>query len=133
MSASLALGAAVLAVLRADATLAAALGGRIWDAAPRDPGFPHLVLDDVTSRDRSGLDAALEETRLALRIASREGGRAEAARLAERVETVLAVVALAPVGRRVVLLRRESSETRILRDRRTAEAVVRLVALTEPT
>lgn len=132
MSASLALGAAVLAALRADPTLAAALGTRIWDAAPRDPGFPHLVLDEVVSRDRSGLDASLEDNRLTLKIASRVGGRAEAARLAEQVETVLAGASLAPVGHRVVLMRRETTDTRILRDRRTAEAVVRLVALTEP-
>ena len=132
MTAAHGLLAATLARLRADPTLAADLGPRLWDAAPRDPAFPHLVVDETTTRDRSGLDAALEETRLTLRIFSRSGGRAEVARIAERVETVLEATPPEPVGRRLVLLRREASETRIARDRVTAEAVVRLVALTEP-
>lgn len=133
MTAALALGAAVLAALRADPTLAADLGGRIWDVAPRDPAFPHLVVDDATCRDRSGVDAELEEARLTLRVSSRDGGRAEAARLVERAETVLAAAVLAPAGRRVVLWRRDTTDVRTTRDRRTHEAVVRFVALTEPT
>ncbi|NLH81863.1 MAG: DUF3168 domain-containing protein [Phyllobacteriaceae bacterium] len=132
MSASRSLVAAVLAALRGDAALVAVLADRLWDGAPRDPGFPHLVVDEAVARDRSGLDAELEEVRLTLKIFSRAGGTAEAGRLAERVETVLAAAALAPVGVRVVLLRREASETRLARDRRTAEATLRLVALTEP-
>lgn len=132
MTAALALTTTVLAALRADTILIATLGDRIWDAAPRDPGFPHLVVDETASRDRSGVDASLEETRLTLKIFSRAGGRAEAARLAERVETVLTGATLAPTGRRVVLVRRDATETRILRDRLTTEAAIRLVALTEP-
>lgn len=132
MSAARALAASLLALLRADATLAAGLGTRIWDAAPRDPDFPHLVLDEVVARDRSGQDTMLEEIRLTLRLFSRGGGRVEVAGLAERVETVIAGAILAPAGVRVVLLRREATEIRPLRDRVTTEAVLRLVALTEP-
>lgn len=132
MSAARSLVAAVLVALRGDPALVAGLGSRIWDGAPRDPGFPHLVVDEAVARDRSGLDAELEEIRLTLKIFSRAGGTAEAGRLAERVETVLAATALAPAGVRIVLLRREASETRLGRDRRTAEATLRLVALTEP-
>ncbi len=132
MSAARSLVAAVLAALRGDAALVAALAPRIWDAAPRDPGFPHLVVEEAVARDRSGLDADLEEVRVTLKIFSRTGGTAEAGRLAERVEAVLADAALEPIGVRVVLLRREATETRLLRDRTTAEATLRLVALTEP-
>lgn len=132
MSAAQSLVTAILAVLRADATLAADLGSRIHDAAPRDPVFPHLVVADVTVRDRSGVDATLEEVRAKLEIFSRAGGRAEAARIAERVETVLLAANLAPAGRRVALLRRDATETVLLRDRVTARAVVRFVALLEP-
>lgn len=132
MSAARALTAAVLALLRVDADLAAGLGGAIFDAAPRDPGFPHLVVEEAVARDRSGLDAPLEEIRLTLKIFSRSGGRAEVAGLAERVETVLDDADLALDGARLVLLRREATETRLLRDRRTAEATLRFVALIEP-
>jgi hypothetical protein len=132
MSIARSLSAAVLAALRGDGDLVTDLGGRLWDGPPRDPAFPHLVLDEIVCRDRSGLDAPLEEARLTLRIFARDGGRAEAARLAERVETVLAAAALAPDGARVVLLRREASEARTGRDRRTAEATLRFVALIEP-
>lgn len=40
MTAAHGLLAATLARLRADPTLAADLGPRVWDAAPRDPAFP---------------------------------------------------------------------------------------------
>lgn len=131
MTAARALVEVVLAALRADPALAADLGGRIWDAAPRDPDFPHLVVEETTARDRSGLDAPLEEIRLTLKIFSRAGGRAEAAGLAERAEAALAAPPPTLDGARLVLLRREATETRIQRDRRTAEAALRLVALIE--
>lgn len=132
MSTAAALTDAVLAALRADPDLVAGLSGRIWETAPRDPAFPHLVLDEVICRDRSGLDADLEEARFALRIFARDGGRAQAAAIGERVEAILLAAALAPVGTRLVLLRRDASENRLARDRRTAEAAVRFVALIEP-
>lgn len=132
MTAARALVRAVLAALRADADLATALGDAIFDAAPRDPAFPHLVVEETVARDRSGLDAPLDEIRLTLKLFSRAGGTAEAGRLAERVESVLAAADLRPDPWRVALWRREASETRLLRDRRTAEATLRFVALTEP-
>lgn len=132
MSAALALSSAVLVALRADPVLLTGLGGAIFDAAPRDPAFPHLVVEEAIVRDRSGLDAPLEEIRLTLKIFSRSGGRAEVGRLAERAESVLDAASLAPDGMRVVLFRREATETRLLRDRRTAEATLRLVVLAEP-
>lgn len=132
MSAAQSLVTSLLAALRADTALAADLGSRIHDAAPRDPVFPHLVVADVTVRDRSGVDAALEEARATLEVFSRAGGRAEAARIAEQVETVLLAAVLSPAGRRVALLRREATETTILRDRVTARAALRFVALLEP-
>lgn len=132
-SASLALQTAVLARLVADPDLAAsALDGRIWDAAPRDPGFPHLVVDEAVSRDRSGLDAPLAEHRLTLRVFSRKGGRREALTLAGRIEAALEAADLALDGHRLVLIRRDATEVRLLKDRLTAEAALRFVALTEP-
>ena len=132
-AAHLALQTAILARLRADASLAAsALAGRIHDAAPRDAGFPHLVVEETVSRDRSGLDAPLAEHRVVLRVLSRKGGRREALTLAGLVEAALEADDLVLAGHRLVLLRREATEARLLKDRLTAEAAVRLVALTEP-
>lgn len=132
MSAAPALIAAVLARLRGDAALAGRLGTRIWDTAPRDAAFPHLVVDEVTSHDRSGLDAPLEDLSLTLRILSRAGGRAEVHAIADRVIDLLVDADLALDGTRLVLLRRETSTTRLLKDRLTTEAVIRFAALTEP-
>lgn len=132
-SAALALQTAILARLADDAALAASpLAGRIWDAAPRDPGFPHLVVDAGVTRDRSGLDTPLAEHRLTLRVFSRKGGRREALTLAGLVETALETGDLALDGHRLVLLRRDATEVRLLSDRLTAEAALRFVALTEP-
>jgi len=130
---ALALQTAVLARLAADPDLvASALAGRIWDAAPRDPGFPHLVVDQAVSRDRSGLDTPLAEHRLTLRVFSRKGGRREALTLAGLVEAALEAGDLALDGHRLVLIRRDATEVRLLKDRLTAEAALRFVALTEP-
>lgn len=126
-----ALLAATLAALRADAELVATLGPRIWDCAPRDAAFPHLVVKDLVTRDRSGVAAPLEEVRFSLRILSRSGGRAEALALAARAEAV--VLALSPTlpAARLVLIRRETTDCRLLDDRRTTEALLRFVALVE--
>ena len=133
MTAALALQIAVLERLRDDpAVTASPLAGRIHDAAPRDAAFPHLVVDEAVSRDRSGLDAPLAEHRLSLRLFSRKGGRREVAALAGLVEAALEASDLALDGHRLVLLRRDATELRLRRDRLTAEAVLRFVALTEP-
>ncbi|MDK9697790.1 MAG: DUF3168 domain-containing protein [Siculibacillus sp.] len=133
MTAALALQMAVLERLRDDPAVAASpLAGRIHDAAPRDAAFPHLVVDEAVSRDRSGLDAPLAEHRLSLRLFSRKGGRREVAALAGLIETALEASDLALGGHRLVLLRRDATELRLRRDRLTAEAVLRFVALTEP-
>lgn len=132
MSAAPALMAAVLARLRGDAVLAGRLAGRIFDTAPRDAAFPHLVVDEVTSRDRSGLDAPLEDLSLTLRVLSRTGGRTEVHAIADRVVDLLTPSDLALDGTRLVLLRRETSATRLLKDRLTTEATIRFAALAEP-
>ena len=132
MTSAAALLAATLAALRADTELMATLGPRIWDCAPRDAAFPHLVVKDLVTRDRSGEAAPLEEIRLSLRILSRSGSRAEVLTLAARAEAVMLALSPALTGARLVLLRREASETRLLDDRRTTEALLRFVALVEP-
>ena len=133
MTAAHALQSAILDRLRADPGLAASpLAGRIFDIPPRDAAFPHLAVDEVVTRDRSGLDAPLVEHRLTLRLFSRKGGRHEAATLAGLVAAALAGDGPALTDHRLVLLRLEATEMRPAKDRLTAEAVLRIVALTEP-
>ncbi len=133
MTAALALQTAILERLRVDPDLAASpLSGRLFDAAPRDAAFPHLTIAEVTTRDRSGLDTPLAEHRLTLRVHSRKGGRREVLVLAGHVERALEAGDLALDGHRLVLLRRDATEVRLLKDQVTAEAVLRFVALTEP-
>ena len=133
MTAALALQTAILERLRADPDLAASpLADRIFDAAPRDAALPHLAVAEVTTRDRSGLDTPLDEHRVTLRVFSRKGGRREVLTLAGRVESVLGVGDLTLDGHRLVLLRRDATEVRLLKDQVTAEAVLRFIALTEP-
>ncbi len=133
MTATLALQTAILDRLRADPDLAASpLAGRIFDAAPRDAAFPHLAVAEAIGRDRSGLDARLDEHRLALRVASRKGGRREVSILVGHVETALEAADLVLDGHRLVLLRRDAIEVRLMKDQVTAEAVLHYVALTEP-
>ncbi len=132
MSTAPALMAAVLARLRGDATLAAHLGDRVFDTAPRDAAFPHCVVEEITARDRSGLDAPLDELRLTLRVLSRSGGRREAFAVADRIADLLAPADLTLDAARLVLLRRDTTEVHLLKDRLTTEAVLRFVALAEP-
>lgn len=132
MTPAAALLAAALAALRADPELTATLGPRIWDCAPRDAAFPHLVVKDLVARDRSGVAAPLEEVRFSLRILSRSGGRAEALALAARAETVVLALSPALPDARLVLIRRDTTDCRLLDDRRTTEALLRFVALVEP-
>ncbi len=132
MSTAPALLATVLSALRADVETSRRLGRRIWDCAPRDAEFPHLVVEELTVRDRSGEAAPLEEIRLSLRVLSRSGGRSEALAIATRIETVLRDLPPLPPGARLVVIRRESGDCRPLRDRRTIEATLRFLALVEP-
>jgi hypothetical protein len=128
-----ALVAALIERLRTDPILAAApLAARIHDALPRDAAFPQVAVETVTTTDASGLDAPLERHRLVLKIASRSGGRVEAARLADRIERVLAADPPVPDGHRLISLIRAGLDARMARDRVTAEVLLRFSALTEP-
>jgi hypothetical protein len=125
---------ALWAAIRARLQDAPALGSnRVHDGPPRNAAFPYVALDAQEWRDRSGLEAPLIEHRVALKVYSRKGGQREAAELVDAVETALIATPLTLTGHRVVSLRVASLEHRLQRDAVTAEAVIRLVALTEPT
>ena len=124
---------ALWAALRTRLQAAPTLGpSRVHDGVPRNAAFPYVALDAQEWRDRSGVDAPLIEHRIALKVFSRKGGQREAAELVDAIETALIATALTLSGHRVVSLRVASLEHRLQRDAITAEAVMRLVVLTEP-
>jgi Protein of unknown function (DUF3168) len=124
---------ALWAAIRARLQDAPSLGpNRVHDGPPRNAAFPYVALDAQEWRDRSGLDAPLIEHRVTLKVFSRKGGQREAATLVDTIETALMATPLTPTGHRIVSLRVASLEHRLQRDAVTAEAAIRLVALTEP-
>ena len=119
--------------LRARLQATPALGlNRVFDGPPRNAVFPYVALDSQEMRDRSGVDAALSEHRVTLKVFSRKGGQTEVAELAATVADALVTTPIAVTGHRIICLRVASLEHRLQRDALTAEATVRLVIPTEP-
>lgn len=77
MSHERALQKALVAHLRDDPALQALVGDRVWDAAPDDPDFPHLLTGRAESRPLAADGGAIEH-RLTLTVVSRFRGSEEA-------------------------------------------------------
>ena len=71
-----ALQAALIAHLTADTTLSALVDGRVWDAPPRDAGYPHLLIGRSASRPVAAEGCGIEH-RLSLTVASQFRGTEE--------------------------------------------------------
>jgi hypothetical protein len=115
--------------LAADAGVVALVGDRVHETPPRNATYPYLVVDGTESDDRSGLDAALARHRIEIRAYARDGKPAALAVVA--AATAALAAPLEPAGCRVVLLDIVGSAARLLKDRLTAEATLRLSVLTE--
>jgi hypothetical protein len=126
-----ALVAAVTERLATDPGLAALVDGRVFETPPRNVPYPYVVVDAVGSDDRSGVDAALARHRLEIRAYARDGGKRAALAAAAAAEAALAAP-LPLAGHRPVLVQVRAGEARLLKDRLTAEALVSVIALTEP-
>ncbi len=133
-SAALPLQSAIRSLLAADAVLTGLLGAaRIFDGAPRDTPVPFVSLDDIVSKRRDGLAATIEEHRITLRVWSKAGGKSEAMAAADRIVALLDDAAPILAGHRVIRLLIEQTESRLAKDRLSAETALRFLALTEPT
>lgn len=127
------LQAAIFARLAGDAALTALIGGaRIHDAPPRAAAVPYVALGAWTTRSLDTAEAAASEHRFEIRIASRQGGRAEATAIAERVAAALEAAPPAPAGHRLANLRVVARTVAEAGDRRSFEAVLVFRAVTEP-
>ena len=132
-TASVALRAAIVAALGADAPLASLLGGaKIYDQPPASAAFPYVTLGESRVADYSTGDAAGEEHILTLHGWSRQGGHKEAHAIAGVLLQALDDAPLAVAGHRLVNFRFAVADVRRESDGRTYHALVRFRAVTEP-
>jgi len=129
----LALRAAILARLSADAELAALMGGalRLHDEPPRAAEPVYAVFGDAAARDASSDLSEGHEHAAAIVVWATPGSAKTALVAAERMADLLHDAALALAGHRLVLLRVAAIECE--RDDKTnlARATLRLRAVTE--
>ena len=128
----LALQKALLGHLKTDAALQALLGepARIWDAAPKDAAFPHLLIGRCESRP-VGADGGGIEQALTLTVVSRFRGTEEAKAVLAAVRVALTDAALAADGVRTVSLRVTFADVFPGADAARTFAVLRVRAVTE--
>lgn len=127
-----ALQKALIAHLRADATLKALLGdpARIWDQAPRDAGWPRVTVGRSESQPVAAADCGIEH-RISLRCASRFDGVEEAKAVCAAVRAALHEVPLEADGVRAVSLKTTFVDVFRGQGQRSTWGVVRLRAVTE--
>lgn len=118
--------------LAQDAAVGALLGepARIWDRAPADPGFPHLLIGRGESRPVAA-DGGGVEHGLTLTCVSRFAGGEEARAVLAAVRARLHEAVLSGEGIRTVGLRIVFADVFRSGDGRRTYAAVRLRAVTE--
>lgn len=128
----LALQKALIAHLKADGAVAALLGepARIWDAAPKDAAFPHLLIGRCESRP-VGADGGGVEQALTLTVVSRFRGTEEAKAVLAAVRVALNEAVLAADGVRTVSLGVTFADVFPGADGARTFAVLRVRAVTE--
>ena len=128
----LALQKALIAHLKADAAVQALLGepARIWDSAPPDAAFPHLLIGRCESRPVAADGGGVEQA-LTLTVVSRFRGTEEAKAVLAAVRLALNDVALEADGVRTVSLRVAFADVFPSADGARTFAVLRVRAVTE--
>lgn len=132
-SAAAELQKALFALLAADATLTALLGGpaKIFDHVPAPAAFPYVTFGRTSLFDWSTATERGAEHLLTLHVWSTGRGRSEALAILERLAALLDDAALTLAGHRLVALRLESSEARYDADIAAHHGQLHLRALTE--
>lgn len=127
-----ALQKALILHLRADGPLKALLGdpARIWDEAPRDAVWPHLLVGRSESR-LVAADGCGVEHQLSLRCASHFGGTEEAKAICAALRAAVHEAALEADGVRTVSIRATYADVFRSNDHRRVWGVVRIRAVTE--
>jgi hypothetical protein len=125
-----ALQKAVVAALKADAAVAALVGGRVFDQAPEGAGLPYLALGRCESRPVAA-DGGGVEQRLSLTVVSMFAGSEEAKAVAAAVRACLHEARLETDGVRTATLKVSMTDVFRAGDGRRTYGVVRLRAVTE--
>jgi hypothetical protein len=132
-TASVALRAAIVAALGADAPLTSLLGGaKIYDQPPASAAFPYVTLGESRVSDYSTGDGPGEEHAVTLHGWSRQGGHSQAHAIAGALLQALDDAPLALADHRLVNFRFAVADVRRESDGRTYHALVRFRAVTEP-
>jgi hypothetical protein len=132
-AASVALRAAIVAALGADAPLTSLLGGaKIYDQPPASAAFPYVTLGESRVSDYSTGDAPGEEHAVTLHGWSRQGGHKEAHSIAGALLQALDDAPLTLADHTLVNFRFAVADVRRESDGRTYHALVRFRAVTEP-
>ena len=128
----LALQKALIAHLKADAAVQALLGepARVWDVAPADPAFPHLLIGRCESRPVAADGGGVEQA-LTLTVVSRFRGTEEAKAVLAAVRVALNEAALEADGLRTVNLRVSFADVFPGANGARTFAVLRVRAVTE--
>ena len=103
MSHELALQKALIVHLKHDPATSALLGGRMWDAPPPEPTYPHLLIGRSESRPVAADSGGIEHL-LTLTIVSRFQGAEEAKAALASVRACLTDATLEADGVRTVSL-----------------------------
>lgn len=129
-----ALQKALIARLKADATMQALLGdpARIWDEPPTEPVWPYMTVGRSESRPTNA-DGGAVEHRLSLTCISRFGGTEEARAVAAAARARLHEATLEADGVRTVNLRVTFTDVFRAPDLKRTYAIIRLRAVTEET
>jgi hypothetical protein len=89
--------------LTADATLMALVEG-IFDRPPQSSAFPYVTIGDSAAKDLSNKSAVATDHKTVLHVWSRQGGRAEAATIMDRLYQLLHQGTLTVTGHTLVIM-----------------------------
>jgi hypothetical protein len=126
-----ALQGALVAALRADATLAGLVGSAVFDAPPRGQSAPYVVITRHDLLPRDGDTPPGNEHRVTLHVWHPESSRKAVLAIADAAAAVLLAGALAPAGLAVTFASLDRTETAIDLSTGAARAVLTLRFFTE--
>jgi len=114
---------AIYQTLTNDATLMALVVG-VFDRPPQGTAFPYITLGESAGSDWSTKTTTGMEQNVTLHVWSREGGRAEAASIMERIHTLLHQAPLSVTGQTLVSIRFSASNILLENDGWTYQGVM---------
>jgi hypothetical protein len=133
VNAALALQRAMVAHLRADASLALMLGGpHVYDEPPANQKPPYVTVAGIETRDWSAMDGRGAEHMVTLHVWSLKRGRKEAQTIVGAIDDRLDNAPLYPDGHRLVNLRTLFWTALPEPDGERTRGLMRLRAVTEP-